>query len=65
MPPSARPASPGATELATYPVDPGSPCYRFGGSVPFFEDHGFHAVGQLGKRHHGLRLDLNEASAPN
>lgn len=54
----------GATELEAYPVDPDSPSYRFSGFVPFFEDQGFHEVGQLGSRRHVLRLDLHGASAP-
>lgn len=48
----------GAQVLEAYPVDPGSPSYRFMGFVPQFEKHGFAEVGRAGKRRHVYRLSL-------
>jgi len=48
----------GARTLEAYPVDPGSPSYRFGGFVPFFERRGFREAGRIGTRRHIMRLAL-------
>jgi GNAT superfamily N-acetyltransferase len=48
----------GATVLEAYPVDRGSPSYRFMGFVPAFERLGFEAVGPAGSRRHVMRLKL-------
>ena len=50
--------SQGATILEAYPVDPGSPSYRFMGYVPTFERAGFLHVRLAGIRRHVMRLDL-------
>lgn len=48
----------GATMVEAYPVDPGSPSYRFMGFVPLFEAAGFHEAGRAGTRRHVMRLSL-------
>jgi GNAT superfamily N-acetyltransferase len=48
----------GGTVLEAYPVDPGSPSYRFMGFVPAFERMGFREVGKAGSRRHVMRLAL-------
>jgi GNAT superfamily N-acetyltransferase len=49
----------GAKVVEAYPVEPGSPSYRFMGYVPIFEAAGFRHVGRAGTRRHVMRLDLN------
>ena len=48
----------GAKVLEAYPVDPGSPSYRFMGYVPTFEAVGFEEVGLAGTRRHVMRRSL-------
>ncbi len=48
----------GATILEAYPVDPGSPSYRFMGFVPAFERLGFAKIGTAGSRRQIMRLAL-------
>ena len=48
----------GATVLEAYPVDPGSPSYRFMGFVPAFERLGFSKHGTAGSRRQIMRLSL-------
>lgn len=48
----------GATAVEAYPVDPGSPSYRFMGYVDSFAAAGFRAVGRAGRRRHVYRLPL-------
>jgi GNAT superfamily N-acetyltransferase len=48
----------GATIIEAYPVDPGSPSYRFMRFVPVFEKAGFVEVGQAGSRRHVMHLQL-------
>lgn len=48
----------GASVLEAYPVDPGSPSYRFMGYRPTFEAAGFEKVGLAGTRRHIMRLRL-------
>lgn len=48
----------GATVLEAYPVDPGSPSYRFMGFVPAFEKLGFSKHGTAGSRRQVMRLSL-------
>jgi GNAT superfamily N-acetyltransferase len=50
--------SKGARILEAYPVQHGSPSYRFMGYVPTFERAGFQHVGLAGSRRHVMRLDL-------
>lgn len=50
----------GATVLEAYPVDPGSPSYRFMGYVPTFEAAGFEEIGRAGTRRHVMRRSLRE-----
>jgi GNAT superfamily N-acetyltransferase len=47
----------GATLLEGYPVDPGSPSYRFGGYVSAFELAGY------GARRHIVRKVLSQSSS--
>lgn len=47
-----------AAILEAYPVDPGSPSFRFMGYVPMFEKAGFTHVGDAGSRRHVMRLEL-------
>jgi GNAT superfamily N-acetyltransferase len=54
--------SKGARILEAYPVQPGSPSYRFMGYVPTFERAGFQHVGPAGSRRHVMRLDLADES---
>lgn len=44
--------------VEAYPVDPGSPSYRFMGYVPTFEKAGFQHVGVAGSRRHVMRRYL-------
>ena len=46
----------GATVVEAYPVDRGSPSYRFMGFVDAFADAGFQEVGAAGLRRHVMRL---------
>lgn len=48
----------GARVLEAYPVDPGSPSYRFMGYRPSFEAAGFRHVGAAGQRRNVMRLEL-------
>jgi GNAT superfamily N-acetyltransferase len=48
----------GATIIEAYPVDPGSPSYRFMGYVESFKAAGFEEVGLAGSRRHVLRLKV-------
>jgi len=48
----------GAKVVEAYPVDPGSPSYRFMGFVSPFEAAGFRHVGRTGSRRHVMRLEL-------
>ena len=59
---AAHARSNGARILEAYPVQPGSPSYRFMGYVPTFEKAGFQHVGPAGSRRHVMRLDLAEES---
>ena len=54
----------GATVLEAYPVDPGSPSYRFMGFVGTFEALGFREVGRAGARRHVVQLDLQGRAGP-
>ncbi len=45
----------GAKIVEAYPVDPGSPSYRFMGYVPAFEQAGFAHFGPAGSRRHVMR----------
>lgn len=46
----------GARWIEAYPVDPGSPSYRFMGYVQTFEAAGFLHIGAAGTRRHIMRL---------
>lgn len=48
----------GAKYLEAYPVDPGSPSYRFMGLVPAFEKTGFEFVKKAGIRRHVMIYKL-------
>lgn len=48
----------GARVVEAYPVERGSPSYRFMGFVPMFERAGFTEVGRAGLRRHVMRLPL-------
>lgn len=48
----------GAKVVEAYPVEPGSPSYRFMGYVPTFSAAGFHEVGRAGTRRHVMRREL-------
>ena len=48
----------GATVVEAYPVDPGSPSYRFMGYVQTFIAAGFREVGRAGTRRHVMRREL-------
>ncbi|MEP6495335.1 MAG: GNAT family N-acetyltransferase [bacterium] len=50
----------GATVLEAYPVDPGSPSYRFMGYVPTFQAAGFEEIGRAGTRRHVMRRSLQK-----
>lgn len=50
----------GATLREGYPVDPGSPSYRFGGYVSAFEQAGHALVGRKGARRHVVRKMLSQ-----
>jgi GNAT superfamily N-acetyltransferase len=49
----------GGTIVEAYPVDPGSPSYRFMGYVQTFSAAGFHEVGRAGTRRHVMRRKLH------
>lgn len=51
-------ASHGADIVEAYPVDPGSPSYRFMGFRPTFAAAGFQETGMVGTRRHAMRLLL-------
>ncbi|MDE2935309.1 MAG: GNAT family N-acetyltransferase [Chloroflexota bacterium] len=51
----------GADVIEGYPVDPGSPSYRFMGLVPTFLAAGFEEFGRIGKRRHAMRRWLGAA----
>ena len=46
----------GARTVEAYPVDPGSPSYRFMGFLSSFETAGFREVGRAGTRRHVFQL---------
>ncbi|MBM3949771.1 MAG: GNAT family N-acetyltransferase, partial [SAR202 cluster bacterium] len=48
----------GAAPVEAYPVDPGSPSYRFMGFTTAFTAAGFREVGKAGTRRHVMRLAL-------
>ena len=48
----------GARISEAYPVDAGSPSYRFMGFLPLFKGHGFQEVGQAGSRRHVVQRIL-------
>ena len=48
----------GARAVEAYPVEPGSPSYRFMGYLPVFLTAGFRQVGIAGARRHVVRLEL-------
>jgi GNAT superfamily N-acetyltransferase len=50
----------GATVVEAYPVDPGSPSYRFMGYVQAFLAAGFQEVGRVGTRRHIVRRKLRK-----
>jgi GNAT superfamily N-acetyltransferase len=50
--------SEGARVVEAYPVDPGSPSYRFMGFVQTFKAEGFCEVGHIGKRRHVFQLKV-------
>ena len=50
----------GAKVLEAYPVDPGSPSYRFMGYLPTFEAAGFEEIGRAGTRRHVMRRSLRK-----
>lgn len=47
----------GATTVEAYPVDSGSPSYRFMGFRDMFAARGFRETGMAGSRRHVMRLD--------
>ncbi len=49
----------GATVVEAYPVDPGSPSYRFMGFTPAFKAAGFREAGRAGTRRHVMRLRVS------
>lgn len=48
----------GASLVEAYPVDPGSPSYRFMGFVSSFKAAGFREVGRAGTRRHVFQLQV-------
>lgn len=54
----AHAGSRGARIVEAYPVDPGSPSYRFMGYVAMFEQAGFKHIGVAGSRRHVMRFQL-------
>lgn len=52
-------ASRGAKVVEAYPVEAGSPSYRFMGYVSTFSAAGFHEVGRAGTRRHVMRRQLH------
>lgn len=48
----------GASVVEAYPVEPGSPSYRFMGTVSPFRAAGFREVGRVGTRRRVMRLEL-------
>ncbi len=57
-------AGAGADVIEAYPVDPGSPSYRFMGLVPTFLAAGFEEFGRVGKRRHAMRRWLKSGPDP-
>ena len=49
----------GARVVEAYPVEPGSPSYRFMGYVPMFEAAGFQRVATAGSRRQVMRMSLD------
>ena len=54
----------GTTVVEAYPVDPGSPSYRFMGFVSSFTAAGFNEVSRAGSRRHVMRLRLVRRKRP-
>ena len=52
----------GATVVEAYPVDPGSPSYRFMGFTSTFKAAGFREVARAGTRRHVVRVRLARVS---
>ena len=50
----------GARTVEAYPPEPGSPSYRFMGSVASFLESGFREVDTVGTRRRVMRLELDE-----
>ena len=50
----------GARVVEAYSVEPGSPSYRFMGTVSTFRESGFREVGSAGTRRRVMRLELRE-----
>ncbi len=50
----------GARTVEAYPPEPGSPSYRFMGSVSSFLESGFREVDTVGTRRRVMRLELDE-----
>jgi GNAT superfamily N-acetyltransferase len=50
----------GAKVVEAYPVEPGSPSYRFMGYLPTFSAAGFHEVGRAGIRRRVMRRELRK-----
>ena len=50
----------GAKVVEAYPVEPGSPSYRFMGYLPTFSAAGFHEVGRAGARRRVMRRELRK-----
>ena len=50
----------GAKVVEAYPVEPGSPSYRFMGYLPTFSAAGFRGVGRAGTRRHVMRRELRK-----
>ena len=53
----------GAKVVEAYPVDEGSPSYRFMGFVPMFEQAGFHEIGREGTRRHVMQRGVQSVGA--
>jgi len=50
----------GAKVVEAYPVEQGSPSYRFMGYLPTFSAAGFREVGRAGTRRHVMRRELRK-----
>jgi GNAT superfamily N-acetyltransferase len=50
----------GAKVVEAYPVEPGSPSYRFMGYLSTFSAAGFHEVGRAGTRRRVMRRELRK-----